>query len=790
MAGWNHEYHKNNQNLPTDILASVQILSVNPILMQDNTVKEKYFSYLLQLIKLTKCYSHEYSLAQLKFYKHVLCSDTPCTSNFPTASLSKISRYAFSLIFDIAAIVAFDTTLLRSIPFKTMMRHISDDFLLEGISEGFLSTAICAIEGVDHAWGELTQCDKNPEHSRYYESIRKNLEFIKKPTYGILITATMSAGKSTFINALVGKNINRVQNMACTSKIHTIYSKFCEDGYTTEYDDELIFDAGKEELQNDNENNHSDKIYVSTYFNGKLKGNRLILHDSPGVNSSENLEHKTISQDMIASQNYQLLIYVLNATQLGTTDDETHLEYVARSSGNKPVLFIMNRVDALLTDEESIESIIMRQKDFLQTKGYRNPIVCPISAKAAFLAKKSLQESLSRLETREFYTYSDLFEQNSLANYYENILKCPVIQAENDAHILLRNCGLTYIENIIRALIKNHEKNLIADTMREGSNQPVCPIHVISTISSGKSTLINALLRKKLMPSKNEACTTAITEILHINSPQFSATAYNKGNSIIRQISELTPDIMYNLNEDKNIFKISVQGRIPFGDSQSIAFKLVDTPSNFGMWNKPCRESIYHAISENSDGLIIYVLNAAQLTTNDDADQLRYIAEQIRKGGKQIRDRILFVVNKMDLFDPEEDDIAKTLQTVKRYLGSQGIENPQLFPCSASLAMNLQTYLADIDISGLSRAQERQLPMPARDTLFNIWKFITSGSMHLEKYIPLSSDTQQYLDTRLAKAIEINDTKEHALIHSGICSLEAAIISYALKNKDKFISHN
>ena len=36
-------------------------------------------------------------------------------------------------------------------------------------------------------------------------------------------------------------------------------------------------------------------------------------------------------------------------------------------------------------------------------------------------------------------------------------------------------------------------------------------VNVVATMSAGKSTLINALLRQKLMPAKHEACTATIT---------------------------------------------------------------------------------------------------------------------------------------------------------------------------------------------------------------------------------------------------------------------------------------
>ena len=59
----------------------------------------------------------------------------------------------------------------------------------------------------------------------------------------------------------------------------------------------------------------------------------------------------------------------------------------------------------------------------------------------------------------------------------------------------------------------------------ESINNSIFPVNVIATMSSGKSTLINALLGRNLMPSKNEACTATITEILDIDDPSFSAGA-------------------------------------------------------------------------------------------------------------------------------------------------------------------------------------------------------------------------------------------------------------------------
>lgn len=315
----------------------------------------------------------------------------------------------------------------------------------------------------------------------------------------------------------------------------------------------------------------------------------------------------------------------------------------------------------------------------------------------------------------------------------------------------------------------------------ESINDSVFPINVIATMSSGKSTLINALLGKKLMPSKNEACTATITEILDNDSEQFAAVVYDEDNVELQQIPNLTYEIMNELNDDENVHKIAAQGNIPFLDAKSTALMLVDTPGPNNSQNQAHKNTTYRAINNESNSLILYVLNGTQLSTNDDASLLSYVADQIKKGGKQVRDRFLFVVNKMDGFNPEEENIDKAIKAAKKYLASYGIEDPQIFPCSAYTALNIKTYFEEIDIDNLTRSEEKNLPSAARDTLPMIDKFNDYESMHLEQYSTLSPSAQRELEFELSEAEKNGDTKKKALIHCGIYSIEEAIKAYVKK---------
>ena len=312
-------------------------------------------------------------------------------------------------------------------------------------------------------------------------------------------------------------------------------------------------------------------------------------------------------------------------------------------------------------------------------------------------------------------------------------------------------------------------------------NNSIFPINVIATMSSGKSTLINALIGKRLMPSKNEACTSIITEILDNDCEEFAAVVYDKDNIVLEEIPKLTYEKMYMVNDDPDVQRVYVNGNIPFLDSKGTALMMVDTPGPNNARNQEHKNTTYRAINSDSNNLIIYVLNGTQLLTNDDATLLEYVAKQMKEGGKQARDRFLFVVNKMDGFDPESENIESVMKNVENYLSSYGIDNPQIFPCSAFAALNIRTYFKDIDIDNLTRVEEKALPSAARDTLSIIDKLTGYESMHLEQYSKLSPSGRREINYKLSCAEKNGDTKEIALIHSGIYSIEAAITAYVKK---------
>lgn len=297
-------------------------------------------------------------------------------------------------------------------------------------------------------------------------------------------------------------------------------------------------------------------------------------------------------------------------------------------------------------------------------------------------------------------------------------------------------------------------------------------VNVVATMSAGKSTLINSLLGQKLMPAKQEACTATITEIKDNDAAHFNAHVYDKDGNLIESHDELTHSIMERLNSNPMVSKIRTEGDIPFVTSEDVALVLVDTPGPNNSRDPEHRATTYRMLSESSKTVVLYIMNATQLAVDDDNNLLSHVAESMKVGGKQSRDRFIFVVNKLDDFKIGEDSIDKALQKVRDYLADNGIENPNIYPASALTALNIRTILAESDDDDDDNVYEAK---------GKVRKFNKNEEMHFEKYAPLPASVRGHIANRLAEAVKKGDVKEQALIHSGVVPVEEAIRMYVRK---------
>ncbi len=302
----------------------------------------------------------------------------------------------------------------------------------------------------------------------------------------------------------------------------------------------------------------------------------------------------------------------------------------------------------------------------------------------------------------------------------------------------------------------------------KSSDFPIC---VVATMSAGKSTLINSLLERKLMPSKQEACTAIITKLKDVKgSDKWRAKVYTKDGTLLQTCNDLTYADMEKLNSDDRVSTIEAKGNIPFVSSDEISLVLVDTPGPNNSRDPEHKAVQSKFLGQSSKALVLYIMEAT-FGSDDDNALLQRVAESMQVGGKQSKDRFIFVVNKLDDRRGEDGSMTATLDRVRDYLKSHGIENPNLFPAAALPALNIRL------LENGTKLDEDTID----ETEMKVRKFNRNDNLHLEQYAVLPASLKKKIETDLFEAKTAGNKNQEALIHTGIISVEAAIRQYVDK---------
>lgn len=302
----------------------------------------------------------------------------------------------------------------------------------------------------------------------------------------------------------------------------------------------------------------------------------------------------------------------------------------------------------------------------------------------------------------------------------------------------------------------------------KSSDFEVC---VVATMSAGKSTLINAMLGTKLMPSKQEACTAIITRIKDTEgNDTWQAEVYSKDNRLIETNENLTYATMERLNGDENVSVIKTAGNIPFVSSEDVSLVLIDTPGPNNSRDPEHKKVQSEFLNKSSKSLILYIMEGT-FGSDDDNALLQRVADSMKVGGKQSKDRFIFVVNKMDDRRKEDGDTTQTLDRIRAYLKGHGITNPNLFPAAALPALNIRLMQsgAEVDEDTMD------------ETEMKVRKLNRNETLHFENYASLPASIRDDIKMQLANAKGNGDADEEALIHTGVVSIEAAIRQYVQK---------
>ena len=434
-----------------------QMLKGHPILKEKNSYKCKYVNVLEYFVRR---FSPDdiWANKTLQLYKKALIEDAQSYEYEDLQKLTKKSKkvvatkfkpfkffsYRYCLIIDCAFINAFNDknkgekifSEISGIYHKRYQKQIRHVF--ESLYEPNISTD--GLEQITH----LSGC------------WQKNREFLLQEPIKIIVTATMSAGKSSLLNALVGKKINRTQNDTCTAKIHYVKNKPYEDGYNYEQDFSLELDANLQTLMDDNTLNNSNEIIVGTHFRTiRNDAKRIWLIDTPGVNSYRDKAHRDITEHYVKETQADMLVYLLNGENIGSEDDRNHLQFILENYKGK-IVFVVNKLDKFRKKEDSVSATLSAVVSDLMEIGFESPVVVPISASAAYLSKSScFGEKLDEEDQEEFNRMARKLKKNEYQfdTYYPDSKSYGIgKEDDSESYQLLLHSGILQLENIIYGL--------------------------------------------------------------------------------------------------------------------------------------------------------------------------------------------------------------------------------------------------------------------------------------------------------------------------------------------------
>jgi len=247
----------------------------------------------------------------------------------------------------------------------------------------------------------------------------------------IVFTGTLSNGKSTLINALLGKDLLPTSAGVTTSSLMFI-SKGIENKIV--YNDKAV-ELSKENLETANIEANIIKVYLEDFpFEG------VVFVDSPGINDIlESREGQTFGY----VPNADAVVLVVDASKGITKDEKEFFEkYIVPNKKDK-VFMVFNKIDTI-PDFSEMNLKVLSYDITLEENLFG------VSALKGLVGK--LKNDNDRLKDSKL----EIFE-NSLKNYILNLDKYKVLANRKNE---LKNSLELLLENSFQALTRNFEKTL------------------------------------------------------------------------------------------------------------------------------------------------------------------------------------------------------------------------------------------------------------------------------------------------------------------------------------------
>lgn len=376
----------------------------HPLAAESLSLKLKYVS-LLEYYRKRICPSDISAQNRLNRFKHDFLSDfSPAEQDIDSATKAIMkTRFTPFHFFSYRYLFLFDCVYLLCIDGFAYVREIREQ-IKTSVNKRYHTKIDAMLDAMISNPPALSNFSMIT--SEMIQSLTDSQKFLNTIETSIVFTATMSAGKSTLINALIGQPLAKAKKAACTAAI----SEFCS--CPVFHRKSNVFIDGKEIrdlLPKDIcaiSANGTKPLTVTSFFNSRTKNQKLRIIDTPGANSAQNPQHKEITRAELSGRSHDLLVYVIPVENYGSEDDLVHLTFIKEKANYKKIIFVVNMIDTCDFEDDSVAEIMNNIREHLEKIGFLNPVLCPLSAKVGLLFKRVLSgTALTAKEKAEFDTY-------------------------------------------------------------------------------------------------------------------------------------------------------------------------------------------------------------------------------------------------------------------------------------------------------------------------------------------------------------------------------------------------
>ncbi|WP_303836691.1 dynamin family protein [Ruminococcus flavefaciens] len=256
---------------------------------------------------------------------------------------------------------------------------------------------------------------------------------ISDNTFRIAVVGEFSSGKSTFINAIIGKNLLKHASSETTAAITYICN--VEEGDSREGTCEITFNDGEiihfpdfQKLKEYTTVNDTCKVteeirYVTVYTHFLNCAYPIIITDTPGLNGIAD-KHREITLDEIRKAHMCIYLLSNNGVKLSDSDFiKVLLQYQNR------FIFVQNFMDMLRTSEgETCESKLDKDREnldicFQNTSTEVNYQLFGLSAVKALAARDHSIKKVFETDVKPICDRESLLEESNFVTFQDSLTK-------------------------------------------------------------------------------------------------------------------------------------------------------------------------------------------------------------------------------------------------------------------------------------------------------------------------------------------------------------------------------